>query len=51
MFEHADLISAYSRSQALADGVLIDVSVPASLMGFLYPVWSENSNSFRLVLA
>jgi hypothetical protein len=38
MFEEADLISGYSRSQALVDSVLIDVSVPASLMGFLYPV-------------
>ena len=38
MLEAADLISTYSRAQALADGVLVDVSAAARLIGFLYPV-------------
>jgi hypothetical protein len=38
MFENADLIHRYSRAQALADGVLIDVSATAAEAGFKYPV-------------
>jgi hypothetical protein len=33
-----DLISAYSRSEALADGLLVDVTETAREAGFLYPV-------------
>ena len=35
--EDDDLIYAYTRSQALADGVLVDVSQMASEAGFRYP--------------
>ena len=38
MFEEADLIHSYSRVQALADGVLVDVSPLARLLGFRYPM-------------
>jgi hypothetical protein len=47
MFDDADLIHRYSRAQALADGVLIDVSQTAKEAGFQYPValtaaaWAE----------
>jgi hypothetical protein len=33
-----ELISAYSRAEALADGVLVDVTKTAREAGFLYPV-------------
>ena len=33
-----DLISAYSRADALADGLLVDVTETAREAGFLYPV-------------
>ena len=33
-----ELISAYSRAEALADGVLVDVTETAREAGFLYPV-------------
>ncbi len=38
MFEEADLIHRYTRAQAIADGVLIDVSQTAREAGFKYPV-------------
>jgi hypothetical protein len=38
MFEEADLISRYSRADALRDGVLIDVSETAREAGILWPV-------------
>ena len=38
MFEHRDLIHSYSRAQAIADGVLIDVSATAREAGIRYPV-------------
>lgn len=38
LFEGADLIHAYSRKQALADGVLIDVTAAARQAGFRFPV-------------
>src|SRR5438105_2149620 len=38
MFENADLIHRYTRSDALRDGVLIDVSQTAREAGFKYPV-------------
>jgi hypothetical protein len=47
MFEEADLIHRYTRAQAIADGVLIDVSAAAKEAGFKYPValtaavWSQ----------
>ena len=46
-FSGFDLISVYSRKQALKDGVQIDVTDTARKAGFLYPVfltasvWSE----------
>ncbi|KVF76646.1 DUF6573 family protein [Burkholderia vietnamiensis] len=42
-----EVISAYPRAQALADGALIDVTVPAAEVGFKIPVaitaaaWAE----------
>jgi hypothetical protein len=47
LFEGADLIHAYTRKQALADGVLIDVTTTAKEAGFCFPVavtadlWSQ----------
>jgi hypothetical protein len=38
MFEEADLIHRYTRAQAIADGVLIDVSAVARKAGITYPV-------------
>jgi hypothetical protein len=38
MFEEADLIHRYSRSDALRDGVLIDVSATAREAGIRWPV-------------
>jgi hypothetical protein len=38
MIENSDLIHSYSRTQALADGVLIDVSQAAKEAGIGYPV-------------
>jgi hypothetical protein len=38
MFEDSDLIHSYSRAQAIADGVLIDVSATAREAGIRYPV-------------
>jgi hypothetical protein len=35
---HPDLISVYTRSDALADGLLVDVTETAREAGFLYPV-------------
>lgn len=47
MFENADLISSYSRKQAIEDGVLVDLSTEAVKHGFKIPfactstVWAE----------
>jgi hypothetical protein len=47
LFEGADLIHAYTRRQALAYGVLIDVTTTAREAGFSFPVavtvalWSQ----------
>lgn len=38
MFTEADVIYTYTRSQALADGVLVDVSATAREAGFRLPV-------------
>jgi hypothetical protein len=38
MFENADLIHQYTRAQAIADGVLIDVSQTAKETGIRFPV-------------
>ena len=38
LFEQADLIHSYSRAEALADGVLVDVSEMAQEAGFKVPV-------------
>jgi hypothetical protein len=38
MFEDAELIHRYSRAQAIADGVLIDVSEATKEAGFKFPV-------------
>ena len=38
MFSDNDIISKYTRTQALQDGQLIDVSQVASEMGFTYPI-------------
>jgi hypothetical protein len=38
MLESADMIHRYTRAEALADGVLIDVSRTAREAGFKYPV-------------
>ena len=47
MFENADLISSYTRKQAIEDGVLVDLSTEAVKHGFKIPfactstVWAE----------
>jgi len=47
LFEDAEIIYAYTRAQAIEDGVLIDVSELAGEAGFKYPVavtcglWAE----------
>ena len=47
MFDNADLIHRYTRAQAIADGVLIDVSATAQEAGVRFPValtaavWAE----------
>src|SRR4051812_2206240 len=47
MFDNADLIFAYTRADAIRDGVLIDVTATAKEAGFKYPVavtaavWAE----------
>jgi hypothetical protein len=38
MFENADLIHRYSRSDVIRDGVLIDVTPTARQAGFRFPV-------------
>jgi hypothetical protein len=38
MFDNAELIFSYSRKQAVADGVLIDVSATAREAGIKFPV-------------
>jgi len=38
LFENADLIYSYTRAQAIADGVLIDVTETAKEAGILFPV-------------
>ena len=38
MFENAEVIHAYTRADALRDGVLIDVSATAREAGIRYPV-------------
>jgi hypothetical protein len=37
VFDNADLIHRYTRAQALADGVLVDVSPVAREAGIRYP--------------
>ena len=47
VFEGADLVSVYTRAQAIEDGVLVDVSETAREAGIAYPtavtaaVWSD----------
>jgi hypothetical protein len=38
MFDENDLIYAYTRAQALADGALVDVTTTAQEAGIKYPV-------------
>jgi hypothetical protein len=38
LFTDADLISVYTRSQAIEDGVLVDVTDTAREAGFVFPV-------------
>lgn len=38
MFNEKEVIYSYTREQAIADGVLVDVSEMAKEAGFLYPV-------------
>lgn len=38
MFEDAEIISSYTRAQALADGELVDVTKTAKEAGFNFPV-------------
>jgi hypothetical protein len=38
MFENAEVIHAYTRADAIRDGVLIDVSATARDAGFKFPV-------------
>jgi len=36
--DDSSIIFSYSRAQAIADGVLVDISAPAKEAGFLWPV-------------
>lgn len=38
LFQSADVVDSYTRKQAIADGVLIDVTDTAKEAGFRYPV-------------
>jgi hypothetical protein len=38
MFENCDLIHRYTRAEAIADGVLVDVTTTARVAGIRYPV-------------
>jgi hypothetical protein len=38
MFENAEVIDSYTREQAIADGVLVDVTKMAKEAGFKWPV-------------
>lgn len=38
MFDETDIISSYSRADAIADGVLIDVTETARQAGFKFPI-------------
>jgi hypothetical protein len=38
LFQGADVVHSYTRKQAIADGVLIDVTATAREVGFRYPV-------------
>ena len=38
LFENADVIYSYTRAQAIADGVLVDVTETAREAGILFPV-------------
>ncbi len=38
LFDDAEIISSYSRAQAIADGVLVDVTEAAREAGFVHPV-------------
>jgi hypothetical protein len=38
MFEESDLVHSYTRAEAIADAVLIDVTDTAKEAGFRYPV-------------
>jgi hypothetical protein len=38
LFANAEVISRYTRADALRNGVLIDVSAPAREAGFRWPV-------------
>jgi len=38
LFENADVIYSYTRAQAIADGVLVDVTETAREAGITYPV-------------
>ena len=47
MFDHTDIIFSYTRAQAIADGVLIDLTEEAAKHGFRIPfactdsIWQE----------
>jgi hypothetical protein len=49
LFDDADVIHAYSREQALADGVLVDVTSTAREAGFKVPVALTSAVYARLV--
>lgn len=43
MFDEADMVSSYTRAQALEDGVLVDVTRMAKEAGFKVPVAMTNA--------
>ncbi len=43
MFSQDDVISVYTRQDAINDGVLVDVTETAKKMGFRYPVAVTNT--------
>lgn len=49
MFDQSDLIHAYTRAQAIADGVLVDVTQHAKEAGFKVPVALTQAAYFECV--
>ena len=49
LFADADVIHAYTRSQAIEDGVLVDVTAAAREAGFKIPVSYARNKQHRRI--